>query len=222
VIAFTNVDLLMLLTIFILLLVLIFTSVAEMGLSRITRPKAASLADQGHKAGKALKRSGVTIDSTVYANGRSEGTARSFDFHGAPAKSRWRFETDPLVEVADGAFLEVPIASRRVAPGFFWRLAAMKKLGGARHRAFGDGAPLALERGDLMRKLLRPTHSVVSMDGYKASFLGRAADEYRARGFEDFVVIGHPKALTPYSLDQLDAFLGSGRAGEISTFATYH
>jgi len=56
VIAFTNVDFLMLMTIFILLLVLIFTSVAEMGLSRITRPKAASLADQGHKAGKALKR----------------------------------------------------------------------------------------------------------------------------------------------------------------------
>jgi CBS domain containing-hemolysin-like protein len=56
VIAFNNVDLLMLSTIFFLLLVLIFTSVAEMGLSRITRPKAASLADQGHKSGKALKK----------------------------------------------------------------------------------------------------------------------------------------------------------------------
>jgi magnesium and cobalt exporter, CNNM family len=56
VIAFDNVDLLMLVTIFILLLVLIFTSVAEMALSRITKPKAASLADQGSKAGKALKK----------------------------------------------------------------------------------------------------------------------------------------------------------------------
>jgi CBS domain containing-hemolysin-like protein len=56
VIAFNNVDLLMLVTIFILLLVLIFTSVAEMALSRITRPKAASLADQGFKSGKALKK----------------------------------------------------------------------------------------------------------------------------------------------------------------------
>ncbi len=55
-IAFNNVDLLMLVTIFLLLLVLIFTSVAEMGLSRITRPKAASLADQGYKSGKALKK----------------------------------------------------------------------------------------------------------------------------------------------------------------------
>jgi putative hemolysin len=56
VIAFNNVDLLMLATIFFLLLVLIFTSVAEMGLSRITKPKAASLADQGFKSGKALKK----------------------------------------------------------------------------------------------------------------------------------------------------------------------
>jgi putative hemolysin len=56
VIAFDNVDLLMLVTIFILLLVLIFTSVAEMALSRITKPKAASLADQGFKSGKALKK----------------------------------------------------------------------------------------------------------------------------------------------------------------------
>ncbi len=55
-IAFNNVDLLMLVTIFVLLLVLIFTSVAEMALSRITKPKAASLADQGFKSGKALKK----------------------------------------------------------------------------------------------------------------------------------------------------------------------
>jgi hypothetical protein len=169
----------------------------------------------------ALQAAGVAIDSTVYANGRSDGATQPYDFHGAPAKSRWRFDSDPLVEVADGAFLEVPIASRRLLPEFFWRFAAAKRLGGARHRPFGDGAAIPLEGGDLLRKLLRPTHSVVSMDGYKASFLERAADEYRARGLEDFVVIGHPKALTPYSLDRLDAFLGSGKAGEISTYSTY-
>jgi putative hemolysin len=56
VIAFDNVDLLMLVTIFVLLLVLIFTSIAEMALSRITKPKAASLADQGLKSGRALKK----------------------------------------------------------------------------------------------------------------------------------------------------------------------
>jgi CBS domain containing-hemolysin-like protein len=52
----TNLDLLMLVVIFILLIVLVFLAVAEMGLSRMSRPRAASLADQGSKSGKALKR----------------------------------------------------------------------------------------------------------------------------------------------------------------------
>ncbi len=174
-----------------------------------------------NKLARALRDAGVSIDSTVYANGRSGGSTQPYDFAGAPEKSRWRFGADPLVEDANGAFLEVPIASRRVHPEFFWRFAAMKKMGGKRHRAFGDGRPIAMEGGDLVRKLVRPTHSVVSMDGYKASFLADAAAQYRERELEDFVVIGHPKALTPYSVDRLDAFLASGKAGEVCTYATY-
>jgi len=53
---FTSLDLLMLVVIFLLLVVLVFTSVAEMGLSRMSKPRAASLADKGLKSGKALKK----------------------------------------------------------------------------------------------------------------------------------------------------------------------
>lgn len=53
---FTNLDLMMLVAIFVLLVALIFLSVAEMGLSRMSRPRATSLAYQGHKSGKALKK----------------------------------------------------------------------------------------------------------------------------------------------------------------------
>jgi CBS domain containing-hemolysin-like protein len=49
-------DLLMLLVIFLLLLVLTFLAVAEMGLSKMTKPKAAALAEDGHRAGPALLR----------------------------------------------------------------------------------------------------------------------------------------------------------------------
>ena len=55
-IAFNNVDLLMLFTILFLLVVLIFTSIAEMGLSRITKTKAASLTAGGHKSARTLQR----------------------------------------------------------------------------------------------------------------------------------------------------------------------
>jgi putative hemolysin len=51
---FTSTDLWLLLVVFVLLLALTFLAVAEMGLSRMTKPKAASLADKGGKSAKAL------------------------------------------------------------------------------------------------------------------------------------------------------------------------
>ena len=54
--SFTNLDLLMVVIIVVLLFVLIFSSVAEMSLSRMSKPRATSLADKGLKSGKALKR----------------------------------------------------------------------------------------------------------------------------------------------------------------------
>jgi putative hemolysin len=49
-------DYLMIVAIAALLLVLMFLAVAEMGLSRMTKPKAAALADKGHKSGRSLVR----------------------------------------------------------------------------------------------------------------------------------------------------------------------
>ncbi|HYC36434.1 MAG TPA: hypothetical protein VEC19_08425 [Usitatibacter sp.] len=169
---------------------------------------------------EALLANEVTIDSTVFAGGVRAGSVQPYDFRGAPAKSRWRFDRDPLREVADGPFLEVPISSRRLGPHFFWRMALAKKAGGARHRAFGDGRAVAMDGGDLASKLLLPSTSVVSLDGYKASFLRTAFDEHHARGAGDFVAIGHPKALTPYSLARLEELLAT-RQVETHTFAAY-
>lgn len=53
---FTNTDLLMVVGIFLMLVFLMFLAVAEMGLSRMSKPRAASLADKGLKSGKALKK----------------------------------------------------------------------------------------------------------------------------------------------------------------------
>ena len=53
---FTNADVLMLSVILVLLLFLVFAAVAEMSLSRMSKPRASSLADAGHKSGRAVKR----------------------------------------------------------------------------------------------------------------------------------------------------------------------
>ena len=54
--ALRSIDVLMLIVIGLLLFVLIFLAVAEMGLSKMTKPKAASLAEEGRKSGPALTR----------------------------------------------------------------------------------------------------------------------------------------------------------------------
>lgn len=53
-IAFSAIDVWMLVTVGVLLVILIFLAVAEMGMSRMTKPKAAALADRGAKSGRAL------------------------------------------------------------------------------------------------------------------------------------------------------------------------
>lgn len=53
--AITGVDWLLLAIIFVLLVILIFLALAEMGLSRMTKPKAAALAEGGVRQGKALQ-----------------------------------------------------------------------------------------------------------------------------------------------------------------------
>lgn len=53
---FATSDVWMLVIIFVLLVLLIFLAVAEMGLSQMTKPKAAALADKGVKQGRALQK----------------------------------------------------------------------------------------------------------------------------------------------------------------------
>ena len=64
--------------------------------------------------------------------------------------------------------------------------------------------------------MLWPSCSVVSIDGFKASFLERAFQKYKknTRGDGNFVMIGHPKAFTAYSLQKLQDFI-SGTQGNI-------
>jgi hypothetical protein len=156
---------------------------------------------------------GVCIDSTVYAGGVQRGSAQAYDFRAAPRLSRWRFDADPLRPDPNGPFLEVPIASHAVNPLLYWRLALLRKSGAEQHRTMG-GEAMRPSRADLARKLLLPSASVVSFDGIKAELLEPALAEHRRRGLDDFVILGHPKALTPHGLDQLEAFVERHRRRE--------
>lgn len=173
------------------------------------------------KLSDALWNLGIRLDSTVYPGGFEGSSSHAYNFRAAPKLSHWRFGNDPASADPAGRFLEVPIASLKLNPLFYWKLAMAKKIGGRKHRQFGDGSAIPLGKSDLANKLLSPTYSVVSMDGYKASFLNTAYNQYLQQGMEDFVVIGHPKALTPYSISTLQTCLLSMKDAEFVGYSAY-
>ncbi len=175
------------------------------------------------KLGPILKKHGIWLDSTVYAEGYNSSLTHFYDFRGMPQKSYYRFEEDPVKEEPQGYFHEVPISTFRVSPFFFWRFAYTKKFGKNEHKVFADGIGAGgTSNSSLFRMLTRPSEALASMDGLRASLLTKAYLANKKRENENFVVIGHPKAVTLYSLQKLDHFLlGISRGDKVTTFSKY-
>lgn len=173
------------------------------------------------KISAALAAVNVRIDSSVFPGGTADANEHRFDFRAAPSHGHWRFSNDPTQPDPSGQFLEVPISSTAVPPSFFWRLAWHKKLGGATARQFGDGRAIGPGKSDMLRKLSRASHSVVSMDGFKSSMLETAHRQYERAGASELVVIGHPKALSPYSMVKLQRFLTEQRCRNTVGYRPY-
>lgn len=167
----------------------------------------------------ALHAEGIWLDSTVFTGGVSEDSQRWFDFSKAPDMPFWRFDADPNIDDKTGRFVEVPISSDRVSPLLFWKMAVIKKLTKGQHQPYGDGEAMKANWQYYFKRLTSSTYSVVSIDGIKAGLLKRAWDRHlKGRGSDIFNIMGHPKAVTSYSLVQLDRFLGSIKGVQACTF----
>jgi hypothetical protein len=156
----------------------------------------------------AFKANNIWLDSTVFKNGKNKSATHFFNFKAAPNKTLWKFEDDPLKENPKGFFTEIPITSLRVSPFFFWKLAYAKKIGGDIHKSFGDGTAAGGSKLEKIRMLTQLSNTVVSIDSYKASLLRKAYTKFQKdQDNRNFVIIGHPKALTEYSLIKLENFI---------------
>ena len=157
---------------------------------------------------EALLAENIWLESTVFFQGKSEDTQRGYDFSAVPDLDYYRFSEDPACVDDKGSFVEVPIGSFRVGPAFFWHLAWAKKFGGKKYKSFGNGSAMVADKGYYLSRLSRSSQSVVSIDGLKAGLLFPAYKKLQHNRKRDlFHVMGHPKALTRYSIDKLAYFL---------------
>ena len=155
---------------------------------------------------KVFKELEIRIDSSVFSGGHFEAGEYSFDFRTAPKKSNYRFSNDVCREDESGYFTEYPISSHVYSPLFYWRLYGLGRLFPAQHKMIGDGTFLA-QPGRKKSVLTSFTHNHVSCDGYYASKLTTCLNKHLSANATDFVVIGHPKGLTQFSLKALERFV---------------
>ncbi len=168
----------------------------------------------------ALKKHGIWLDSTLYKNGYKDNSTHYLDFRNMPDKTEWRFEDDPLVEDNNGSFLEVPISSTTVSPLFYIKYALARKFDKIAHQIAGDGKGVGREGKDNLEMLTKFTPAVASIDGYRLSYLQKTLNQYvKKSDGKNFVVMGHPKAATMYSLQKLKEFVANNHTKH--HFTTY-
>jgi len=156
---------------------------------------------------EALFAEGITVDTSVFKGGQNQTPPYQYDFSEVPDAHFWRFSTSPTKEDESGAFREFPIASTVYSPWFFWKLFVLGRLFPSRHKPIGNGIPA--KGGGSKRDLLTRSHRLcVSADGYFASKLGSIVKKLEGNNEPILVVIGHPKALTEFSFETLDRFIG--------------
>ncbi len=170
------------------------------------------------KLKKVFQQNNITLDSSVFRNGFYVSENYEYDFRTAPDKTIYKFESDPAKENKNGYFTELPISSIENSPLFFWKLFLLGRKNPYLHKPLGDGK--AMPAPGYRKKLLtRFTNNPVSIDGYNAQLLQKVLRDLQKKNAENMVVIGHPKALSRYSIQKLEEFVEQNK--ENNNFTTY-
>ncbi len=172
------------------------------------------------KLKKTFKENNITLDSSVFRNGFYISENYNYDFRNAPDKDIYRFEDESAIENPTGCFTELPISAIRNSPLFFWKLFLLGRKNPYLHKPLGDGRAMPAP-GQRKKMLTQYTNCTVCVDGYNAHLLQKALKMLQKKKFEQMVVIGHPKALSRYSIQKLEEFINKNKKeNNFTTIAT--
>jgi hypothetical protein len=154
----------------------------------------------------AFEKAGLKLDSSVFPGGKFTAGNYDYDFTATPQKSTWKFGNDLCTEDPDGPFTEYPISSYNYSALFFWRLFLLGRLNPAGHKPMGDGYPMA-SPGLRKEMLTKGKLLSASADGYFVTKLDAVLAKNKSKGYNEMVVLGHPKACTRFALRKLEDFI---------------
>lgn len=159
---------------------------------------------------------GITIDSSVYRGNQVKGKYNEYDYRCVPKKTSWSFKQKHKEENKQGGMTEFPISTIVVQ--------AVKYLVNKRAKhselsdiieskqRWGDGVGLGAP-GSKIQKLIRKVEMLFGNKAIRASIEESENLEkvflYLTTHYEgnDFVIIGHPKNISPFSVAVLERFI---------------
>lgn len=170
---------------------------------------------------------GITIDTSVLRGEYAYGKYQTYDYRRVPDKTTWKFNKNHKEEDPQGKMTEYPI-STIVLPAVRYLLnkkASHKELSNitSSRQKWGNGVGIGYP-GNKYQILMKKARMFFGNKSIRATVEGAADLEkvYKYTSLyykgDDFVIIGHPKAISPYSIDVIERFINSHPEIEFKLF----
>lgn len=159
---------------------------------------------------------GIYVDSSVFRGNQSKGRFNTYDYRRVPLKTSWRFYMNHKKEDDKGQMIEYPI-STIVVQSVRYLINKHNK-----HHEYdeiidsrvkwGDGEPIGAPTGKI-KLAIRKIEMLLGNKAIRASIEESVNLEkvynYSKKHYQgqDFVIIGHPKAISPYNIAVLEKFI---------------
>lgn len=169
--------------------------------------------------GPLFKNNGIKIDSSVLKGQQANSRFQIYDYRKTPNKSIYNFKEDVCKESNDdeGVFIEMPISSM---PGklnlYYW----IKYIYNRKNKSnnpkplmvYGDGLPVSTELSkykkywNIFKSLFSKNITVANLDSL-GGVIFDVCSYISNQNQNEAVIIGHPKASTDISINNLERFV---------------
>ena len=158
-----------------------------------------------------MRKCGIKNDSTVLYKNKNSSKLHSYDYTHVKDTDSYQFSKDITEKDLHGEFCEYPIAAARVSYLRYcylrYKYARMPE-----NRNWGDGGVCAEKKPrSFIRNLIRKTklslYVSATLDYQSFFFFDIVYRQLKRNCKRDFVIIAHPKGLSPVSLRMLDNYL---------------
>lgn len=159
---------------------------------------------------------GIIIDSSVFRGEHTKGKYQTYDYRKVPNKTSYYFSSSNKIEDEKGEMKEYPL-STIVVPSILYLINKKNKHSEYKYitsskKKWGDGVGIGYP-GNKFHIFI---HKLLMLIGNKSictyieegvnieKIYNYSCDHYEG---DEFVIIGHPKAMSPFSIDVFEAFL---------------